>query len=152
MRTLLLTLVTGAALAGCGGTEDSAVQLVDFRAGSGTDVTEILKAGDLTLEAGCIDAAGAPVLTVGARTAVDDAAIASVYRQKRSGKGGYQFTVGDFDRDDGAWDFLGSGNHEVTGTLEYSSAGGHVSVSFFADEDETEGACVLSGTAISAAA
>lgn len=151
MRGALCLVAIGlAALAGCGADDDSAAQLLDFGAPVGTELTEVLRAGELTIDAGCTGAASGPVLAVGASTTAEDATIASVYRQKGAGPGGYRFVNDEFGRDYGAWDFLGAGNEEVTGTLEYSSPGTHVSVSYFADQDEVAGECFLSGTAITA--
>ncbi len=144
---MALAVVGLVVLAGCGGEEDSRVELIEFRAPAGTQPTEILQAGELTIEAGCVDAAG-PVLSVAASTMAADATIASVYRQKRSAASEHKFVLDEFGRDYGPWDFLGGGNERVTGTLEYSSPGEHVSVSFFADQDHGDVDCLLSGTAV----
>lgn len=62
----------------------------------------------------------------------------------------YTFPLDDLDRNE-VRDLLGEASDETAGTFVYSRAdGGQVSMTFLADQDTAQGACIFSGTALAA--
>jgi hypothetical protein len=112
-----------------------------------------LSLGGLTLVGSCrhVDGNPKPLLSVSARTSVDNAILASHFGQQGHGSPTYTFVLDDFDRSDGRRDVLGSDPAATAGTLNYSRPdGGQVSVTFVADEGSSQGACVFAATATAA--
>src|SRR4051812_18332346 len=126
---------------------DPMIKGVHFRAHTGTNNERILRLNGLTLIASCrhIDGYPKPLLSVSAKTSVDNAVLASNFGQQRQGFASYTFVVDDFDRGNGRRrDVLGTNPDKTAGTLNYSRPdGGQVSVTFVADEGTPQGACVV---------
>lgn len=152
---LAVGLAIGALWFGSRGAEDHeqgvAVEAVSFRGSVGEADRALVDLGGLSLSASCRDYGlnRGPHLMVAARTAEDDAAIASSFIQQREGlQDPYSFVVFDFDRSFGAYDPLGSSPRNTVGTLIYSRPdGGQVTVDYVADRNAARGECLFSGTA-----
>jgi hypothetical protein len=144
IATALGIVAVAGAIAGCGG-DSSTIERVSFQADAGTPSTSILNLGGLTILGAC-----PPFLSISARTAVDNAVVASHFGQRAHGSPAYTFVIDDFDRSYGRWDVLGTNPDRTVGTLNYSRPdGGQVSVTFVADENAPQGDCVFAGTAVS---
>jgi hypothetical protein len=164
-RLGVLVLVASMAASGCAGASKqesisassgagTAIKGVHFLADTGTNNERILRLNGLTLIASCRHIHGnpLPLLSVSAKTSVDNAVLASHFGQGRHGFPNYTFVLDDFDKGNGRRrDVLGTNPDKTAGTLNYSRPdGGQVSVTFVADEGTPQGACVVGGTAVSA--
>lgn len=129
------------------------MRAVHFQAHARPGTERILSLHGLSLLASCrhVGSNPKPLLSVSARTSVDNAVLASHFGQQGHGSPTYTFVLDDFDRADGRRDVLGTNPAATAGTLNYSRPdGGQVSVTFVADENTDQGACVFAGTATAA--
>jgi hypothetical protein len=132
--------------AGPAGPPGPAAQRVNFDAPANTSVQQILGAGGLVLNAAC-SAAGD--LSVEASSAANNAkASAFLVADNPANVAGY---VEDDDLDStDSFDFLGSSDDDVAGTLVYRApaGAGYVSLSFLAEQVSVAGAnrCIFGGT------
>jgi hypothetical protein len=121
---------------------------VDFRAASGTSLTDVLNLGGLILKAGC---GAGPDLDVRADTSVPNSTIHISWNRDPANQPFYR---DDNDLDPGDnFAVMSAGNDDrAQGTIVYSSpAGSHVSVDFQAEEGNAFGNtvnCLFAGTAL----
>jgi hypothetical protein len=132
---------------GPAGPPGPAAQRVNLDVPASTAESQILSLGGLVLKAAC-SAAGD--LTVEASSAANNAkAAAFLVADNPANVAGY-VEDDDLDTTDG-FDFLGSSDDDVAGTLVYRAPGGaaYVSVSFVAEQVSVSGAnrCIFGGTA-----
>jgi hypothetical protein len=132
---------------GPAGPPGPAAQRVNLDVPASTAETQILSLGGLVLKAAC-SAAGD--LTVEAGSAANNAkAAAFLVADNPANVAGY-VEDDDLDTTDG-FDFLGSSDDDVAGTLVYRAPGGatYVSVTFVAEQVSVAGAnrCIFGGTA-----
>ena len=130
---------------------DPSIEPVSFRADAGAKDQTILNLGGMSIVGSCVQAVDfGPYLSVAAETAVDDAAIAVSFTQRRGqDQSAYEFGLSDFDRSYGPWDFLGTNPGDTAGTLHFARPdGGQVSITFLANQDTAQGDCVFGGTAV----
>jgi hypothetical protein len=177
-HTLALSLIAGtAAVGGCGGSEqqgqaarpspsaasdrsggtqaaitqrEATVRTVQVQAPAGTRRERILRLRGLTLFGACRLVAGNanPLLSITARTSVDNAILASHFGQQGHGSPTYTFVLDDFEQSDGPRDVLGTNPDATVGTVNYSRPdGGQVALTFVADEKAAQGACAFGGAA-----
>jgi hypothetical protein len=114
---------------------------------AGTAETQILDLGGLALKAACSTAGD---LSVEAASAANNAKASAFLVADNPANVAAYVEDDDLDTTDG-FDFLGSSDDDVAGTLVYRAAGGtsFVSVSFLAEQVSVGGAnrCIFGGTA-----
>lgn len=133
--------------AGPTGPPGPAAQRVNVDVPVGTDETQILSLGGLVLRAAC-SAAGD--LSVEASSGTNNAKASAFLVADNPANVAAYIEDDDLDTTDG-FDFLGSSDDDVAGTLVYRAANGtsYVSVSFLAEQLSVTGAnrCIFGGTA-----
>jgi hypothetical protein len=133
--------------AGPAGQAGPAAQRINVDVPANTAATQILGLGGLVLRAGC-SAAGD--LSVEASSATNNAKASAFLVADNPANAAAYAEDDDLDATDG-FDFLGSSDDDVAGTLVYRAPSGasYVSVSFLAEQVSVSGAnrCIFGGTA-----
>jgi hypothetical protein len=136
-----------AGAAGPPGPAGPAAQRVNFDAPANTAETLVLSLGGLVLKAGC-SAAGD--LSVEASSTANNAKASAFLVADNPANVAAYVEDDDLDTTDG-FDFLGSSDDDVAGTIVYRAPGGtsYVSVAFVAEQVSVSGAnrCIFGGTA-----
>jgi hypothetical protein len=133
--------------AGPPGPPGPASQRINFDVPANTAETQVLSLGGLVLKAACSSAGD---LSVEASSAANNAKASAFLVADNPANVAAYVEDDDLDATDG-FDFLGSSDDDVAGTLVYRAPGGtaYVSVSFLAEQLSVAGAnrCVFGGTA-----
>jgi hypothetical protein len=143
---LALTVVAGCENGSDGGAGAGDAIEVRFRVQPRTPLETVGLVGGLRISAACDRLRGEPVLAATVRTGIDDSRLISAFRSDQSRPAGYRFDLDDFDRDFGAYDFIGSGQTGVSGRIRYRPPGGEP-ILFRYRADSATRFCRLNGSA-----